>query len=263
MFAPPPTHTPPSPFLGIITTFAGTGTRGSAGDGGQANLAQLSGPTGVAIDRQGNVFIAEIDGHRVRRVDAVTRVISTFAGTGVAGSAGAMGGQATLVQLNSPSALAVDSADNLLIAEANGRRARKVTPGGVITLIAGTGAASSTGDGFVATLANLNVPYGIAVRLFCLFSCVYVVRAERVQMTCSHTNTHMFKHPLHSPKNAPPPKKVDAADNVYISEYQGFVSRQGNPGGELKGAAAGMRALPRKHLASSRTSFFEEFCLHN
>jgi len=142
-----------------ITTIAGTGTAGSSGDGGQATSAQLNRPRGIAIDTQGNVYVAEENAHRIRKVSG--GIISTIAGTGTAGSTGD-GGQATSAQLNAPVGVAVDGQGNLYIADRGNNRIRKVS-GGIISTVAGTGTAGSTGDGGQATSAQINSPYGVAV----------------------------------------------------------------------------------------------------
>jgi len=141
---------------GIVTTYAGTGTAGAAGDGGSATSAQLNNPVGVAVDALGNVFIADTNNHRVRIVDA-SGVISTLAGTGVAGFSGD-GGPASAAQLNTPSGVAFDLNGNLLIADTNNSRIRRVTANGVITTIAGNGQAMFAGDGGFATAASLTQP---------------------------------------------------------------------------------------------------------
>ncbi len=122
---------------GIITTIAGTGERASAGDGGPAVEAQLLGPTAVALDSSGNLYIAESAGNRVRKIDAMG-TISTVAGTGVAGSQGD-GGPAVEAQLNWPVAVVIDAEGNVLSSDSRGHRVRKVSLDGTITTIAGTG----------------------------------------------------------------------------------------------------------------------------
>jgi sugar lactone lactonase YvrE len=144
---------------GTITTFAGTGARGFSGDGGPATSAQLESPGGLAVDRKGNVYIA--DGSRVRKVDP-GGTITTFAGTGRWGFSGD-GGPATSAQLKSPKGVAVDGKGNVYIADSNNLRVRKVDPGGTITTFAGTGSRGFSGDGGPATSAQLNYPWGLAV----------------------------------------------------------------------------------------------------
>ena len=146
---------------GIITTIAGNGTPGSAGDGGQATNAQLNNPYGLARDSAGNLYIADAYNSKVRRVDP-SGVITTYAGTGAAGFGGD-GGPATAATLRQPYALAADAAGNLYISDAGSNTIRRIDRAtGVITTFAGTGVASFSGDGGPATAAQLNGPTGIA-----------------------------------------------------------------------------------------------------
>ncbi len=139
----------------------GGDARDDLGDGKQASAASLNFPTAIVVDGGGNSYIADKNNHRVRRVDGVTGIITTVAGTGVAGSSGD-GGPATSAQLNLPSGLALDSAGNLYIAEQGGNRVRKVTPGGTISRVAGTGSYGYSGDDGLATSAKLASPFGVA-----------------------------------------------------------------------------------------------------
>jgi sugar lactone lactonase YvrE len=134
---------------GVINTVAGNGTRGYSGDYGPATSAQFSNPTGVAVDSSGNLFIADTGNDRIRKVTP-DGVISTVAGNGTYGYSGD-GGPATSAQLYSPSSVAVDSAGNLFIADVNNNLIRKVTPGGVISTVAGNGTYGYSGDGGPAT----------------------------------------------------------------------------------------------------------------
>ena len=148
---------------GTITTIAGTGVQGFSGDGGPATAAKLYAPTGVAVDAQGNVYIADHSGSRVRKVNR-EGMISTFAGTGGAGYSGD-GGPATSARVGTPYGVAVDRQGNVYITDRYNNRVRKVSPGGTITTFAGTGAygSGSFGDGGPATSAQLRNPYGVAV----------------------------------------------------------------------------------------------------
>lgn len=139
---------------GVITTVVGGGT--SFADGARATDAQLSGPSGLAFDKAGNLYIAEVYGQRVRRVDGRTLAIATVAGTGIAGSSGD-GGPATEANLNGPQRLAVDPEGNLFVAEAYGFRVRKVLGNsGTINTVAGTGSAGYGGDGLSPLEASLS-----------------------------------------------------------------------------------------------------------
>jgi sugar lactone lactonase YvrE len=143
---------------GVISTVAGNGTAGFSGDGGPATSAQLGFPLGVAVDAAGNLYVADVPSH-IRRVTP-DGVISTVAGNGTGGFSGD-GGPATSAQLYVPSSVAVDAAGNLYIADQRNSRIRKVTRGGLISTVAGTGTIS--GDGGPATSAQLNSPGGIAL----------------------------------------------------------------------------------------------------
>src|SRR5437879_6144918 len=136
---------------GIITTVAGTGESGFSGDGGPATSAQVDTPTGVAIDAVGNLFIADADNHRIRRVAAGTGLITTVAGTGIPGFSDD-GSPATRSHLSNPTGIAIDVAGNLFIADTESHRIRRVAVGTArITTIAGTGIPGFSGDGGPAT----------------------------------------------------------------------------------------------------------------
>ncbi len=146
---------------GIITTIAGTGTAGFSGDSGPATGAQLNQPSGIAVDRAGNIFIADTGNHRIRRIDS-SGVISTVAGNGSSGFGGD-NGPAHIAQLSYPAGLAVNSGGTLYLADSGNHRIRKITPDGRIHTFAGTGVSGSSGDGNAALLARLNLPDGITV----------------------------------------------------------------------------------------------------
>ena len=146
---------------GMITTVAGTGTAGFGGDGGAAVAAQLSSPTGVAPDGSGNLYIADTDNGRIRKVDSAGN-ITTVAGDGTFGFGGD-GGAAVAAQLNSPSGVAPAGSGNLYIADQNNDRIRKVDSAGNITTVAGDGTTGFGGDGGAAVAAQLNLPHSVAV----------------------------------------------------------------------------------------------------
>jgi uncharacterized protein (TIGR03437 family) len=151
---------------GALSVVAGNGLIGFSGDGGPARNASLAGPRAVAVDRCGNLYIAEM-GHRVRRVDTAG-IITTIVGTGLAGYGGD-GGPATAARLFYPSGLVVDDAGTLYIADSFNHRIRKVDNKGIITTLAGDGFEGPNlsgrywGDGGPAIKASFNRPQGIAV----------------------------------------------------------------------------------------------------
>jgi len=118
---------------GIITTVAGNGTAGFGGDGGAATNASIGHSYGVAVDAAGNLYIADADNNRIRRVDMNTGIITTFAGNGTYGFSGD-GGPATNASLAVPTGVAVDSSGNVLIADAGNHRIRKVAVSPVANL---------------------------------------------------------------------------------------------------------------------------------
>ena len=145
--------------LGIVHTVAGTGKSGFSGDGGRATSAQLNNPFNVAVDGAGNLYIADTINHRIRKVDT-KGIISTVAGNGTPSSSDTSG-TATTVGIYSPYAVAVDSKNNLYIAEGN--RVRKVDTNGIISTVAGNGNAAYSGDSGPATKASLQTPQGVVV----------------------------------------------------------------------------------------------------
>lgn len=185
---------------GIITTFAGNGTNGFAGDGAAASKAALGFPAGLALDSSGNLFVADYGNSTVRKITSAG-VISTVAGTGVWGSSGD-GGPANKATLASPTAIALDAGGNIYIGDVGSNSIRKITtdgnirtvannvdpqslavdgagniffvdglnsvvqkilPTGTILVVAGTGAVGYAGDGGQATLAQLDHPAGLAL----------------------------------------------------------------------------------------------------
>ena len=146
---------------GIITTVAGTGDIFFSGNDGQATNTGLYNPTGVAVDDSSNLFIADFGNQLICKVTP-NGLITAVAGNGTSGYSGD-GSLATNAELYSPSAVAVDAAGNLFIADTGNQRIRDVAPNGIITTVAGDGAIGYSGDGGAATNAELSSPQGVAV----------------------------------------------------------------------------------------------------
>ena len=149
---------------GIISAIAGYRVSGSFGDGGPATASGLYFPTGVAIDRVGNVYIADLGNYAIRKINT-SGIISTFAGNGHNGFSGD-GGAATAARIYDATGVAVDGIGNVYIADNGNNRIRKVNSIGIITTFAGSGMAglgSYVGDGGAATLAYLNHPNSVEV----------------------------------------------------------------------------------------------------
>ena len=153
---------------GTITTVAGSGIAGYmfsfTGDGGPATLANMYNPAGVAVDAAGNIYIADQGNSRIRKVEAATGIITTFAGNGTAGFSGD-GGAAITAKLQNPSGVAVDTSGNVYIADEFNSRIRKVNALGIISTVAGTGTAGFSGDSGPATGAKISYPADIATDL--------------------------------------------------------------------------------------------------
>jgi uncharacterized protein (TIGR03437 family) len=143
---------------GIIETIAGTGVAGFAGDGGPATAARLNHPYGVALDRSGNLYIADLANARVRRV-GLTGLIGTIAGGG--SSVFTTGMQATDAALMSPRNVTVDFQGVLYISDFDAHTVYQVSPAGALTILAGTGESGFSGDGSAATLARISYPAGL------------------------------------------------------------------------------------------------------
>ena len=147
---------------GIITTVAGNGSGGFFGDGGQATAAELRGPSSIAVDAAGDLFIADAANVRVREVNHATGIISTVAGNGTQGFTGD-GGQATAAETN-PTGVAVDASGDLLIADGYNQRIREVNAASrTITTMAGGNHFGPLGNGGPATAAVFDLPQGLSL----------------------------------------------------------------------------------------------------
>ena len=225
---------------GIITTVAGNGTEGFSGDGGPATSASLS-VLGVAKDASGNLFIADLENLRIRKVSP-DGIITTVAGNGAQGFSGD-GGPAAAASLSDPERVAVDASGNLFIADSqNNNRIRKVSPNGIITTVAGNGRNDFCGDGGLATAACLNQPGGIAVdasgNLFIADS--YNGRVRKVSPSGFITTVAGGGMPSDdlgdggpatSASLSPADVAVDAFGNVFIADYITSRIRKVSPNG--------------------------------
>lgn len=148
---------------GLISTVAGNNLSGFAGDGVAATSAYLSSPRAIAVDGAGNIYVAEANASRVRKVTVASGIITTVAGNGASGFSGD-GSAATSSSLASPGGVAVDGAGNIYLSDTSNQRIRKVSAtSGIITTMAGNGTPGLAGDGGAATSASLHFPAGVAV----------------------------------------------------------------------------------------------------
>ena len=205
---------------GVVTVIAGTGTAGYGGDGGPGTSAQLNVPTGIAVDSAGNVYVADQNNHRIRRVSAAG-TISTYAGTGTAGFSGD-GGAATSAQLGAPRGVAVDGSGNVYIADYNNHRVRRVSATGTISTFAGTGTPGRNIDTGTSTLVQLHDPTDVAVDRD---GNVYIMdqnnnRVRRVSPAGELTTIH---HYTFSPNDRLQAVAVDRDGNLYIADRTASV----------------------------------------
>ena len=160
--SPRPAPAPGSNRLHLLTRIVGSNPVGFGGDGGPAISANLYYPSNVAVDRSGNVYIADKWNHRIRRVAASTGIITTVAGNGNGGLSGD-GGPAINARIEYPSGIVIDRSGNLLIADTQNHRIRRVALNtGIITTVVGT-IEGFSGDGSSATTAKLSFPSGLAL----------------------------------------------------------------------------------------------------
>lgn len=248
----------------LITTIAGNGTNGFAGDGGMATTGKVSAPYGVVADNAGNVFIADTANNRIRKVDA-NGVITTVTGSGSVPGFSGDGGAATSARLNSCYGVALDGMGNLFIADSGNNRIRKVDANGIISTVAGGGA--SFGDGGAATNAQLHNPYGVAVdtngNLF--IADTYNNRIRKVDIngvitTVAGKSSAGFSGDGGMATNAslyyPQSVALDGAGNLFIADYYSFRVRKVDAYGTITTIAGNgtVNGFPSSHDGGPATN---------
>jgi RHS repeat-associated protein len=227
---------------GIITTVVGNGTEGYSGDGGPATVASLYHPAGVAADSYGNVYIADCNNIRIRKVDG-NGIITTVAGNGTSGYGGD-GGPAVEASLNRPYEIALDAPGNLYIADSWNGRIRKVDPNGIITTVAGGGATIYNGSSGPAIEANIGSIYGVAVDLMGNLyipdysnSVIWKVDNAGIITTAAGNFTKGYSGD-HGPATEaqleqPRGVTVDTEGNIYIADWHNRLVRKVDTNGTI------------------------------
>ena len=202
---------------GTVTTIAGSGASSYfGGDEGPATMARLNAPRGIAVDSQGNSYIADTANNRIRKV-TLEGIITTIAGTGNAGGKGD-GGLATLAELSRPRSLAMDSAGNLYIADTGNNEIRKITPGGIMLPVS----------------TAINDPEGVAVDANGLVYVADTGNNRIVQVTASGGITDLAQ------VSKPVAVAEDAAGDIFVSEAARVLKI--SPGGLVSVLADGLNA---------------------
>jgi sugar lactone lactonase YvrE len=221
---------------GVVTTLAGlAGSQGSADGTGSA--AQFNGPHGVAVDSATNLYVADTYNCTIRKVTS-SGVVTTLAG--LAGSYGTNDGMGSAAQFNSPSGVAVDSAGNVYVADTGNHTIRKVTPGGVVTTLAGRMGSQGSTDG-TGSAAQFNSPSGVAVdnagNLYVADTGNHTIR--RVTPSGVVTTLAGLAGNWGSADgtdsaaqfNNPSGLALDGAGNVYVADFYNCTIRKVTPGG--------------------------------
>ena len=236
---------------GIISTVAGDAGVGYNGDNRQATTANLNQDGGVAVDAAGNIYIADSQNNRIRKVNT-SGVITTIAGTGAANFSGD-GGQATAAKLNYPVCVRVDTLGNVYFSDAGNTVIRRITPAGVINTVAGNNGLGFgfSGDGGQATAAELNYPVGISLdrslNLYIADQVNNVIR--KVNYSTGRISTVAGRGPAFggysgnggqataAELDQPTGVAMDNANNLYIADYNNNVIRVVNSGGVISNFA--------------------------
>ena len=236
---------------GMVARVAGTGAVGSSGDGGPALSARLNSPNGVAVDAAGNVYIADTNNYRIRKVDTFGN-IATWAGTGFCCTSSGDGGPATSARIGRAYGMTVDASANLYFADSYNNVIRKVDASGIISTVAGTGSYGYSGDGGRAASAQLYTPMGVAVdasgNLYIADRSNYRIRmvsTSGIITTVAGNGKCCYSGdggPATSAELEPSGVALDATGNLYLTDWGGARIRVVSTSGFIS-TVAGTGAL--------------------
>lgn len=217
---------------GVVTTLAGDAT---AGQPGQAS--GLDNPFGIAIDSLGNLFVADTNNNLIRKISP-TGAITTFAGNPRGGYADGSAGAASFTL---PKGIAIDSHDNLYVADTWNNRIRKITPAGVVTTFAGSGWIGHHNDGKGKT-ASFTLPHGIVIdrrgNLFVADTGNHAIR----KITPAGIVSTFFRSTGKASAFVPGDIAIDDLDNLYVADYRNHLIRKISPAGIASVLAGGGNA---------------------
>jgi hypothetical protein len=210
-----------------ITTIAGNGTSANSGDGGPAVSASIQGPSGVAVDGIGNIYISSFN--IIRKVNSAG-TISTIAGSYTMAGASGNGGPATFALLNGPDAIVCDALGNIYFVDFNNNWIRKINTSGIISVFAGNGTMGFSGDGGTATSASLNKPLDLAIdgvgNIYILDvgnNRIRKVNTSGIISTYAGTGTYSFSGDggpaILATFQQPSSITADLTGNVYVADY--------------------------------------------
>ena len=223
---------------GVISTFAGNGSFGFGGDGGQATDASINQPAGITVDALGNVYISDSRNNRIRKVNTAG-IITTIAGNGIAGFYGD-GGQATDAMINYPTYVKVDASGNVYFSDPFNSRLRKINSSGIISTIAGGG--SFTGDGIPATMASFywlgEFAIDTSMNIYLVDETdekVRKINASGIITTIAGNGVMGYsgdgEQATNATLNQPLGLAIDAYGSIFFSENSNNVIRKINPAG--------------------------------
>jgi streptogramin lyase len=247
---------------GDVSTLAGVIFYGSKDKDGDGLNASFNEPYGVAVDASGNLYVADTNNHKIRKIVFTQTIscedVSTFAGTGGTGDANGAGASATF---HFPAGLVVDASDNIYVADSNSNKIRKISPSGDVSTFAGSGSQGDT-DG-VSSSASFRNPYGLAIdasgNIYVADANNYKIRKinpSGVVSTLAGSGSYGDTEGLGSSASFKRPEglAVDSSGNIYVSDRNGHKIRKISPAG-LVSTLAGTGSIGDTDGVGSSASF--------